>query len=143
MPRKTCIACNERKPIEDFQKDKRNKSGFENRCRDCKNSSARSKIQCPNCKQSCSRASLGSHMKTKKCVNGVEWKHPMSPNKRFKSNGREIVKCPCKHEACPGEIKEYTAYHHMRYGIEYKFPSQIKSRKTEHSDSDSDSERDL
>ena len=118
MPRKTCITCNERKSIEDFQKDKRNISGYENRCRDCKNASARAKIKCPNCKQSYTRATLGPHMKTNKCINGeAEWKHPMPKNQKFKGNGRERVTCPCKHDLCQGEVMEGTAYRHMKYGI--------------------------
>ena len=142
MPRKSCNICEQRKPIEDFQKDKRNSSGYENRYRDCKNAQSRRKIKCPNCKQSYTRATLGTHMKTDKCVKGeTEWKHPMPRNKRFKSNGQELVKCPCKHKACNGEVKEHTAYRHMRYGIDYKFPSQKFT--SEFVSDDSDSERDL
>jgi len=143
MPRQTCTICEERKSLDLFPKDSRYASGYVKQCKACKNSDNRQKVKCPNCNGTFARADLSKHMKTKKCINGVEWKHPMSPNKRFKSKGREIVKCPCKHKACPGEIKENVAYRHMRYGIGYKFPSQIKSRKEEHSDSDSDSERDL
>jgi len=142
MPRQTCITCNERKSIDLFPKDSRCSSGYENRCRACKNSSSRRKVQCPNCNGSYAHADLPKHMRTKKCINGktTEWKHPMSKNHRFKSNGREVVECPCNHEACKGEIKESIAYRHMRYGIDYKFPCQKSSRADQ---SDSDSERDL
>ena len=118
MTRQTCINCNERKSIEDFQKDKRNSSGYDNRCRACKNGSARRKVQCPNCDGTYSRADLAKHMKTDKCINAeVERKHPMMKNKRFKSNGKEIVKCPCKHDQCQVDIKESTAYRHITYGF--------------------------
>ena len=83
-------------------------------------------------------------MNTKKCINGEDdWKHLMKKNKRFKSNGRELVNCPCKHKKCSVEIKESTAYRHMKYGISSS--EKAPSRRVTKSDPilDSDSERDL
>jgi len=99
-------------------------------------------------------------MKTKKCISGeLEWKHPMKNKNRFKSDGKEYVTCPCKHEQCQVEIKESTAYRHMKYGIGYKFPAELKRLKERENQrmpawiitdsglerdlDDSDSERDL
>jgi len=89
-------------------------------------------------------------MRTKKCINGeAEWKHPMKKNNRFKSNGKEMVKCPCKHDQCQVEVMESTAYRHMKYGITHRtIPFKISkhgsiSFSDSESDSDSDSERDL
>jgi len=127
MPRKTCYICDVRKDVTEFKPDKRNLDGYENRCRQCTNTSARAKIECPKCKKSYTKATLVNHMKTTKCIQGeAKWKHPMPQNKRFKSNGQKIVKCPCKHKSCAREIKERTAYKHMKYGIGYRFPSQNK-----------------
>jgi len=86
-------------------------------------------------------------MKTKKCLEGeAEWKTPMSKKNRFNSRGTDIVDCLCGHKACSGEIKESTAYRHMRYGIDYKWPSQkvvLPKFKIEYRNPNSDSERDL
>ena len=106
-------------------------------------------VQCPNCDEVYARADLPKHMKTKKCINGeLEWKHPMKKNKKFNSRGKEDVICPCKHKQCKGKVMESTTYRHMRYGIGYKFPSELKQiadRKNKHTHivEDSDSERDL
>jgi hypothetical protein len=60
-------------------------------------------------------------MKTKKCL---EFFDTDKPWKQFKSNGTDIVNCPCKHKECQIEIKESTAYRHLKYGIGFKFPSE-------------------
>ena len=139
MPRQTCKVCDERKSIDEFPKDSRNSSGYETRCRACKNSQSRRKVQCPNCNETCARADLVKHMQTRKCINGEDdWKHPMKKNKRFKSNGKEIVTCPCKHKKCSGEIKESTAYRHMKYGI-----SRLENYPSRKATTQNDSERDL
>jgi len=72
------------------------------------------------------------------------------PWAQFKHDGIKYVKCPCKHVQCAVEVKECTAYRHMKYGIGYKFPGELKRIEEEKkycigqdSDSDSDSERDL
>jgi hypothetical protein len=206
MTRQTCTICKERKSIVLFPKDSRYSSGYLKQCKACRNSHNRRKVQCPNCDGTYTNADLAKHMKTKKCINGeeewkhpmkkrnrfksngrnivicpckhdqckvnilekiayrhmryglrgkfsneIEWKHPMKTNKRFKSNGQGYVKCPCKHEQCQGKVKECTAYRHMKYGIGYKFPSELKRIEDEkkqfamlfRDSDDSDSERDL
>jgi hypothetical protein len=62
----------------------------------------------------------------------------MKKNKRFKSNGKEIVTCPCKHKKCSGEIKESTAYRHMKYGI-----NRLENYPSRKATTQNDSERDL
>ena len=84
-------------------------------------------------------------MKTDKCVKGeAEWKNPMSKKNQFNSRGTDIVDCLCGHKACSGKIKESTAYRHMRYGIDYKFPYQkivLPKFKIEYRDPNSDSSK--
>ena len=124
MPRKTCTTCNERKSIDLFLKDPRCAGGYAFSCQDCRNArvTVRPKVKCPNCDGMYALSGLAKHMKSKKCIDGeLEWKYPMPPNKKFKWNGQEYVKCPCKHEQCQGKVKECTAYRHMKYGIGYKF----------------------
>ena len=141
MSCKTCNVCKQDKSIDDFQKDNRNKSGYQNRCRSCRNACIRCTVKCPNCGESYTLATLRVHMKTKKCTEGeAEWKHPMPKNKRFKSNSDELVDCPCGHKACSGEVKEQTAYRHMRYGINHR-PTHVLILPKH--DNNSDSEQDL
>ena len=119
MTRKTCTVCDVRKSVDQFPKDSRYSTGHDSVCRACKNTRARTKVKCTNCSRSYARADLGAHMKTKKCIQGeAKWRHPMPKKKQFNSRGQSIVTCPCGHRTCKGEIKELTAYRHMRYGLD-------------------------
>ncbi len=51
------------------------------------------------------------------------------PWTRFNSNGKEYVICPCQSEQCQVRIKEGTAYRHLKYGVGYKFPAELKRLK--------------
>ncbi len=129
MPRIICTTCNERKSIDLFSKDPRCARGYAFRCQDCKNAAVAARpVKKNNAKANASK-----------------------PWSQFRYDGTKYVTCPCKHEQCQVKIKESTAYRHMKYGVGYKFPGELKRIEDEKKqfarlfrDSDgSDSERDL
>jgi hypothetical protein len=110
MPR-TCSKCGEVKSSAEFALDRRNKSGREHRCQECKNKANSVLIECENCGKEVQKRDKAAHMRTAKCLAGKQ------PWQQFKSNGTAIVKCTCGHKNCKVKVTEKNAYRHLKYGF--------------------------
>ena len=128
--KKTCTTCNERKPIELFSKD----VALEVM------DSAATTVKQPQLNQKLNvqivmvltreqiSPSIWKLRNASWKLRDADWKHPMKSKDRFmiKHNGTRYVTCPCKHRLCAVKVKECTAYRHMKYGIDHKFPAELK-----------------
>jgi Tat protein secretion system quality control protein TatD with DNase activity len=107
----TCSACNETKPESAFGKDSRNRTGRNGQCYQCRNEKQKQKVKCKRCNKSVNRQCLKRHQKSSSCTTVV---HPWQ---KFKSTGKNYIKCPCKHPQCKKYVTEATAYRHLKYLI--------------------------
>ena len=109
MPRE-CSKCEEMKPSAEFSFDKRTKSGYESRCKKCKNAGRGGKIPCENCGRDVQKWAMAAHLKSARCMGGDK------PWHQFAATGKAMVKCPCAAKQCQVKVSEATAYRHLKYG---------------------------
>jgi len=127
MSKVVCAYCEELKPLTEFPIDKRNVTGFAlDRCRACKAEFASETVKCDHCGSNVRKDCLQRHKKTLKCIEHEQDK----PWKKFRSDGRKKVNCPCAIcKARDYPVSEKTAYQHLKHGIVERPPSKRDQEK--------------